>query len=105
MSANDIVLTILKGEVDDGLTAIYDALKTRQNALHQIKGVVAMTMFKAGDKARLAPTISPKYLANAMVEIIKPNQKTMTVRLVDQAGARRFAGNFKCPATLLRSVD
>jgi hypothetical protein len=89
-----VIAEIRSGVHDADLNQIEMAVKNRRNAIAD--------EIKSGDVCRLISSISPKYLANAEVQVLRRLNNNFLVELVDKRGGGRFAnGPFTVPPSYL----
>lgn len=104
MNKETIVRFILDGEADSFIPAIKEAISMRKEILNDEK----MLFLSAGDIVRFNRSTRPKYLQGLRATVVKPNQKTITVRILeeDKISARKYGwGEFRTPLGLVDKVD
>jgi hypothetical protein len=99
MNAGDVILAIVRGELDEDLAVIAEQIRTRQ------KSTVGQT-FSVGDMVRFVNQVKPQYLAGAEGEVLSINgagNVRLKLTKVLKPGRGRFAvGTItNAPASLL----
>ncbi len=79
---NQVITAILTGEVDDDFDRIAIALKERRKSLSAAK----LLTFKRGDRVKVVPPISPKYMAGATGKVVKLGNSRIDIELDEQVG-------------------
>ena len=96
---NEVISSIEDGHCDDDLSAIIDAVRSRQQVL-AARNVRALA---PGDTVRFSDSIRPKYLIGKTATVVKLNKKTVVVDCPDDPDYGRFSGssNVRCPNSLI----
>src|SRR5574342_1343609 len=100
ISTDKIISTIIDGYVDASLDGISAAIKQRRKAVNSKK----MFLLNPGDTIRFNSLVRPRYLSGVKAEIIRTNQKTITVKVheEDKFKARKYGyGEFRTPIELV----
>lgn len=102
---NETLLSeILDGFYDSELGALERAIRERKDSLNLRK----IYSFKSGDMVEFNFSVRPKYLKGLKAKVVRANQKTLTVSIVeeDKATARRYGYcSFRTPLSLVDKVE
>ena len=80
---------IIKGELDNELNDIVDAIKMRRKANREQTVALNMITISVGDPAKLKG-LTPKRLNGRKVQILKKNRKTIKCKFTDSVSDSRF---------------
>ncbi len=95
---------IADGELDDHLTALADAIRARERLLDTVRSASALATLCVGDRVRIRPQVSPRYLAGQLGTVVAIDDRTATVRLPAPIG-RFETGRVRCPALALEKLE
>ncbi len=93
-----VILSIVKGEHDENLNQITEAVRRRKDMLGQIK----LIEFSVGQKVRFSADVRPTYLAGKEGVIVRKATKKVVVDLTERAG--RFFKGISTPTNLLEVI-
>ena len=91
---------IAEGELDGHLGAIAAAVDARRRLLHTIDSSHVLATLCVGDRVRIGPRVSPRYLAGLDGTIVEVDDHAATVRLDSPVG-RFESGCVRCPPLVL----
>ncbi len=91
---------IAEGELDDHLGAIAAAVDARRRLLHTIDSSHRLAALCVGDRVRIGPRVSPRYLAGHDGTIVELDDRAATVCLDFPVG-RFESGRVRCPPLVL----
>ena len=91
---------IAEGELDDYLGAIGAAVDERRQLLHTIDSSHRLATLCVGDRVRIGPRVSPRYLAGHDGTIVELDDRAATVCLDFPVG-RFESGRVRCPPLVL----
>jgi hypothetical protein len=94
---------IASGELDEHLTAIAEAIRTRRELLHTVEAAKAFAGFAIGDTVRFNRRIRPRYLNGEPSTITELEDGWVTVRLWRPVG-RFTSADVRCPPLALEKV-
>jgi len=103
--ATEVVRAIRSGAFDPAdLAAIDSAVRTRRKI--EIERKVQDLGIAPGDTVKFSTAIRPKYLIGATAEVVKVNQKSVTVKCPDDPAYGRFQGkrSVRCPNGLIEEL-
>lgn len=98
------VEAIIDGDADTFLDAISGAIKKRREAINSKK----IFLFSPGDIVKFNSQTRPKYLQGVKAEIVRTNEKTLTVKVLPnyKFAAKKYGyGEFRAPVSLVEKVD
>jgi hypothetical protein len=99
MDHREIVEAIVRGELDQHLSYIQEAIRLRRNIDAQLLRIE----LRKGDRVRFVPTIRPKYLAGVEATFVERKSTRVVVDLDERHG--RFFRGVNVPMTLLERVN
>jgi hypothetical protein len=91
---------IAEGELDDHLGAIAAAVDARRRLLHTVDSSHRLAALCVGDRVRIGPRVSPRYLAGHDGTIVELDDRAATVRLDFPVG-RFESSRVRCPPLVL----
>jgi hypothetical protein len=91
---------IAGGELDDHLASIAAAVDARRYLLDTIDSSHMLASLCVGDRVRIGPRISPRYLAGLDGTIVELDDHAVTLRL-DLPVGRFVSGRVRCPPLAL----
>lgn len=102
ITTQDIVSAIINGEVDNGRSAIAEALKSRARALDALKH----SELEAKDRVVFNRSARPKYMLGVGAEVVDKNQTTVILNIDRNPRARQRSGqkNVRCPVGYVDKV-
>lgn len=105
MDISDVCTAILRGDFDNGIEALYDALRNRQKISRQIKALTIKATLSPGQKVRLS-RIKPSYLngQEATVVSITRGGSRVDVKLISPIGKYGNTSPLGCPASCLEPI-
>ena len=95
---------IARGELDDHLVALADAIHARRELLHTIRSAEAIAELSVGDPVRLNRQVRPRYLYGEFGMVIDRDDYAVTVRLLRPVGRFR-TGEVRCPPLVLEKLE
>jgi hypothetical protein len=95
---------IARGELDEHLVALADAIHARRELLHTVRSAAAIAELTIGDPVRLTGEVRPRYLRGELGMVVARDDYTVTVRLLRAVGRFR-TGEIRCPPLLLEKLD
>jgi hypothetical protein len=100
ISIEDVIATILSGELDGQEDRIRAAMKSRSRVLLEDK----VYTLKIGDTVRFNSHARPKYIQGLTATVLKLNQSSVVVQMKGEAG--RFTGSTpRCPIAIVDKVE
>lgn len=99
MTAQEIQVAILDGELDGDIAVLIDALRDREGYLAKR----ALVGIAKGDTVRFSDTIRPRYLIGLTATVRKVNPKSIVVDCPTDPAYGRFSGaqQVRCPVSLI----
>jgi hypothetical protein len=91
---------IAEGQVDDHLKSIAAAVEARRRLLDTIDSSHMLETLCLGDRVRIGPRVSPRYLAGLDGTVVELDDRAATVRLDFPIG-RFESGRVRCPPLAL----
>jgi hypothetical protein len=91
---------IAEGEVDDHLASIAAAVEARRHLLDTIDSRHILATLCLGDRVRIGPRVSPRYLAGLDGTVVELDDRAATVQLDIPVG-RFESGRVRCPPLAL----
>jgi tyrosine-protein phosphatase YwqE len=95
MTATPIINAIVNGHLDGEFDKIKDAIKLRKRTKEQAVGL----HLTPGQEVTLNERIRPKRLVGKKAKVVKVNQTTVTITLVETDS--RYRGQVKCPLSFI----
>jgi len=104
LDADDVILAIDKGGLDDELNEIMDAIRIRQQLI--VRGRTGTAQWGSGDKVRISRSahIRPKYLLGKEAEIVEVKRTRAVCKLIDHVPSSRYSEGILIPIELLERV-
>ncbi len=103
--AEDSLLeAIAGGKLDDHLTALADAIHARKNLLHTVRSAAALSTLCVGDRVRVNPAVSPRYLIGLQGTVVDVDDRAATISLQHPVG-RFKSGQVRCPPLALEKLN
>jgi hypothetical protein len=99
----DIIIAIDNGSVDDRLTMIHEALKSRVDAIREEKAETARAEISVGCKVTLHG-LKPKYVNGKTATVVKINQTRVVVLPLPDQHDRRFRGEVTVPLSCVTRI-
>jgi hypothetical protein len=96
MTNDELLTAIHRGEFDDSLAQIVDAVRERQNRVGR--------RMRVGDRVRFNGQTRPQYLIGVLGTVEKVNTTTVAVR-PDQAVGKFRGGPIRVPMALIEAVE
>jgi hypothetical protein len=95
---------IARGELDDRLTALAEAIDARRRLLHTVRSATVLAGLRVGDLVRINHAISPRYLAGLQATVVELDDHAATLRLQRPVG-RFSTGVLRCPPLALDRLE
>lgn len=107
--AQKMMRIILRGQVDEHLDSVVDALSRRRKYLRDRQALEMVATLEIGDRVSISSGIKPKYLENQRGVIIPTpsgqNDKQFTLWVQLDYGVGKFrSGRIRMPASCLRLI-
>ena len=104
VTTDEIISCIIDGFVDNSLDGITAAIKSRREAINSKK----LFSIVVGDTVKINSLCRPKYLRGLRGRVTGINQKTVSMRILeeDKFRARKYGyGEFRTPVSLVDKVE
>ena len=99
-AARSLLDAIAQGELDDHLSSIAAAVGARRYLLDTIDSSHMLATLCLGDRVRIGPRVSPRYLAGLEGTVVYLDDRAATVQL-DVPVGRFECGRVRCPPLAL----
>jgi hypothetical protein len=101
-AARSLLDAIAEGEIDDHLASIAAAVDARRYLIDTIDSSHMLATLCVGDRVRIGPRVSPRYLVGLDGTVVELDDRAATVQL-DVPTGRFESGRVRCPPLALET--